>query len=226
MAPAFKEGMMSRVSLALAPLLAAASAAYAQEAITQPLPRSEITIGKSFLEGAFIWGENDEAEATFVGLSGQLMIPIAPRIAFNAKISWITDKEAGVDIDVTSIGGSVAYELIEPAVGTPALTIFGGLGVSFIEISAGGMELADDTDLYVELGIQADLKLSDDAVFIPFFGVTFVFNGDSDTILGIGGKIQLGLGGGWSFTGAAVFQFDDISEAWLLLIGVTKEIGT
>lgn len=217
---------MSRVSLTASMLLAFAAVARAQEAITQPLPRSEITLGKSFLEGAFIWGENEEAEATFVGLSGQLMIPVAPRIAFTAKISWITDKEGGVDIDVTSIGGSLAYELLEPAAGTPALTIFGGFGLAFVEISVGGTEVADDTDVYLEFGIQADLKLADRVVFVPFFGVTFVFNGDSDTIFGLGGKIQLGLGDGWSFTGAAVFQFDDISEAWLLLVGITKEIGT
>lgn len=217
---------MRRFFPAVAILLTCAVAVHAQEAITQPLPRSEIALGKSVLEGAFVWGENDEADATFVGLSGQLMMPVAPRLAFTAKLSWITDKEGGVEIDITSIGGSLAYELIEPAVGTPALAIFGGLGLSFVEISVGGTEVAEDTDVYVEFGIQADLKLSDQATFIPFFGVTFVFNGDSDTIFGLGGKVQLGLGDGWRFTGAAVFQFDDISEAWLLLIGVTKDIGT
>ncbi|HLG42323.1 MAG TPA: hypothetical protein VI643_03075 [Planctomycetota bacterium] len=217
---------MSRIGCIAGMLwIAASGAVLAQEAITQPLPRSEITVGKSYLEGTLIWGENTEVDLDIWGLSGQLMVPIDARMAFNGKLTWLTDNDSGGSIDTITIGGAIAYELIEPAAGTPSLTIFGGAGVSWVEVKSGGVTLVDDTAVYVESGVQIDLKLSEDARVIPFFGVTFVFNGDSDTIFGAGGKVQVKIGEGWHFTGGAIFQFDDISEGWLLLVGVVKELG-
>jgi hypothetical protein len=198
-------------------ILSAWTTASAQEAITQPLPRSEIQPHKGLIEADFLIGYNTELDITIYGLGGQFMFGFSENIAINAKATGLW----GDNFSVFTLGGAIAFEVLPPQ-NQIALAVFGGGGISFVSVDVGGTNV-NDTDGYIETGLQADI-IAGKFRFIPFTGLTVVFNGDSSVIFGIGAKGQYELSPGLHLNAAIIGQFDDISDSVLFLGGLLIEL--
>lgn len=203
--------------------LAGAASAFAQEALIHPLPRSEINRGDILLDGFVLFGENTEnlgsIDESFSGLGAQFMYDLDPDLAVTGRLFWLNG-----DIDLLQIGANLAYQVVEGKGKKPHITLFGGLGIAQSEISNGPIKLVDDTGLYFEFGAQADFNLDVRWRIVPFVGVTVETVEDTDSIFGFGGTVHFQLATDWRITGSLILQLDNLSEAWMVSIGVLRTL--
>lgn len=215
--------MEKRIALAAAFLLSGA-AAFAQQGVPQPIPKTRIVPEQKNLEISYYFGEADElADADMSGFTGQFSLPIDERLALNLKATFGEDDESWLKLDVMTIGASIAYQAGEGIDGAPPITVFGGLGWVDTEATIAGIT-DDDGDFYVEAGAQLELELGPSAHLVPFASfVHFMDDILDDTVFAVGAKVHIDLGPGWEFSGGVSFLFDDVAEGWAVFLGVLRE---
>lgn len=220
---------MRRRAVLVILVLAVAGRAYAQEALTGPLPKSELDKGQVSLQLGGIFGELDDPKVDFIGGSLQILYALHPRAGINVKATYLQDREDAADNELISVGASVAYEVIPGAPGpirTAPITFFAGMGVSLIDFDAGGIIIDGEEDMYVEAGLQGDFNFTEGFRVTPFLGTTVVLGDEeNETILGLGGMFQLLVGEGIRIFALGVIQENDVSDLWYVSAGVVFEFG-
>lgn len=208
---------------------AMASVAWAQESVAVPLPGAEANAEELKLHGDIAIGTNLARDFTILGFQAQGMYSFDSRFAVNGKAGYYFDVDDTTDYDLFQFGADLVFQVLEMtnagAPNQPALSIYGGFGITVLDFQQGGRDF-DDVNGYLELGVQGDIIPNDPFTVEPFAALMIVFSGhEDDLILALGAKAAYKASHGVRIEAGLTWQSDGFSSAVLFTFGLTFKPG-
>jgi hypothetical protein len=203
-------------------------AGWGQDAISVPLPGTEVKAGQLILDGDILLGSNLARDFTLIGLQGQGMYAFDDKFAVDGKFGFFHDLSDSVEYSMYQFGADIVYQLLEMtksgSPNQPALSLYGGVGIAMVDYQKGAVDISDGIG-YFEFGFQADLIPTGPFTLQPQAGLMVVFGEDHDLILLAGLKGEHKLSGAVHLEAGLTFQSDGFSTAILFLFGLTFHPG-